>query len=59
MVHHPFNSIVKQLKRREDIPMQPRPTITDIVYSNAFGGIREVSVRSPSGLYNGLYKYLA
>jgi hypothetical protein len=71
MDHHPLqrrsyehdnfaiNAIVKQLKRREEIPMQPRPTITERDYSNTFGWLREVSASSPLGLYNALYKCLA
>jgi hypothetical protein len=53
------NAIVKQLKRRENIAMQPRPTIMETYYSNAFGGLREASANSPSGIYNTLYKCLA
>jgi hypothetical protein len=54
-----INAIVKQLNRRDDIPMQPIPTITERYHSNAFGGLREVPASSPSGLYNALYKCLA
>jgi hypothetical protein len=53
-----INAIVKQLKRREDIPMQPSPKITERDYSNASGGLMEVSASYPSGLYNALYKCL-
>jgi hypothetical protein len=39
--------------------MQPKPKITARYYSNAFGGLMEVSASFPSGLYNALYKCLA
>jgi hypothetical protein len=54
-----INAIFKQLKRRDDISMQPRPTIIERDYSNAFGGLREFSASSPYGLFNALYKCLA
>jgi hypothetical protein len=41
------------------MPIQPRPKIKERDYSNALGGLMEVSASSPSGLYNALYKCLA
>jgi hypothetical protein len=35
-----INAIAKQIKRRDDIPMQPTPTITERDYSNAFDRLR-------------------
>jgi 5'-3' exonuclease len=47
--HYNFaiTEIVKQLKIRYYIPMQPKPIITERDYSNSFGGIREVPASSP------------
>jgi hypothetical protein len=37
----------------------PPPTVTERDFYNTFCGLRETSARSPSGLYNALYKCLA
>jgi hypothetical protein len=54
-----MSEIAAQLQRRTDIPPMPPPTVTEQYFSKAFGGIRETSASSPSGLYNALYKRLA
>jgi hypothetical protein len=54
-----ISAIAAQLQRRTDIPPIPPPTVTEQDFSKAFGGLRETSGSSPSGLYNVLYKCLA
>jgi hypothetical protein len=54
-----ISAIAAQFQRRTGIPPMPPPTVTEQDFSKAFGGIRETSASSPSGLYNSLYKFLA
>jgi hypothetical protein len=48
---HAISAIMAQLQRRTDIAPMPQPTVMERDFSNAFGGLREASSSSPSGLY--------
>jgi hypothetical protein len=57
--NHAVSAFTQQLRRRSHCPDIPAPRITEKQFSRAFGGLREKSASSPSGLYNAHYMCLA